>query len=51
MNTLKTTLAARATALGLAAFFTFAMLGSVDYLATSEPTPGAVLAAAGQPRA
>jgi len=48
---MKTRLAARATAIGLAAFFTFAMLGSVNFLATSEPAVSAVLAAASQPSA
>lgn len=44
---MKTRFAARATALGLAAFVTLAMLGSVDYLATSEPS-GTLLACAAQ---
>lgn len=48
---MKTRFAARATALGLAAFFTFAMLGSMDYLATSEPAGGPVMAATSQPSA
>ena len=48
---MKTRLAARATALGLAAFFTFAMLGSVNFLATSEPNAGVLVAAASQPAA
>ena len=51
MTNLKSTLAARATALGLAAVFTFAMLGSMDFLATSEPAVGGVMAAASQPSA
>jgi hypothetical protein len=45
-----TRFATRATALSLAALVTFAMLGSVDALATSEPH-AAVIAAASQPRA
>lgn len=48
---MKTRFAARATALGLAAFVTLAMLGSVDYLATSEPVAGTVLAGSAQPQA
>lgn len=48
---MKTRLAARATALGLAAFFTFAMLGSVNFLATSEPSAGVLVASAHQARA
>jgi hypothetical protein len=49
--TMKTHFAARAFALGLSAFFTIVMLGSVNYLATSEPSPGTVMAVASQPRA
>jgi hypothetical protein len=45
-----TRFAARATALSLAALVTLAMLGTVDFLATAEPT-AAVMAAAGQPHA
>ncbi len=48
---MKTHFAARAFALGLSAFFTIVMLGSVNYLATSEPSPGTVMAVASQPRA
>ena len=48
---MKTCFAARAAALGLAAFFTVAMLGSMNYLATSEPSPAAVMAVANQPSA
>jgi len=41
----------RVAAFGLAALATLAMLGSVDYLATSEPAHAAVMAAVGAPRA
>lgn len=37
---------ARAAAFSLAAIVTLAMLGSVNFLATSEPAPAALLAAA-----
>lgn len=47
---MKTPFAARAVALGLSFFVTLAMLGGVDYLASSEPSPSAVMAAAAQPR-
>jgi|APDOM4702015248_1054824.scaffolds.fasta_scaffold2268663_1 hypothetical protein len=44
-----TRLAARFTALGLAAFVTLAVLGSVDRLARFEPAAASVMAAASQP--
>lgn len=46
-----TRLATRVTALGLAAFCTLAMLVAVNTLATVEPSPAAVMAAASQPAA
>ncbi|WP_425260582.1 hypothetical protein ACPOLB_06990 [Rubrivivax sp. RP6-9] len=48
---MKTSLAARATAFGLAAFVTVALLGSVDLLASAEAGAQAVLAAAGTTQA
>ena len=45
-----TCLTTRVTALGLAALLTFATLGSIDFLATSEPA-NAVMAAAAASRA
>jgi hypothetical protein len=48
---MKTSFAARATALGLAAFVTVALLGSVDLLATVEAGAQAVLAVAGTTQA
>ena len=41
----------RVAAFGLAALVTLAILGSVDFLATSEPAHAAVMAAASMPRA
>ena len=46
-----TRLVSRAYAFGLAAMMTFAMLGSVNFLATSEPAHASMMAAASQPRA
>jgi hypothetical protein len=50
MTTPQPSFAARATALGLAAFFTLAMAAGLDFLARVEPAPGTIAAAA-QPRA
>jgi len=44
-------LTARATALSLAALVTLAMLGSVNFLATSQPNAAALMAATSQPHA
>ncbi len=42
---------ARATAFSLSAFLTLAMLGSVNFLATSEPAASPVMASASAPNA
>ena len=46
---MKTSIAARATAFGLAAFVTVALLGTVDLLASVEPVTQGVLAVVSQP--
>lgn len=48
---MKTSFAARATAFGLAAFVTVALLGSVDLLANVEASAQALLAAVGTTQA
>lgn len=46
---MKTSIAARATAFGLAAFVTVALLGTVDLLASVEPVAHGMLAVVSQP--
>ena len=45
-----TRLIARATAFGMAAIVTFAMLGGVDFLAKVDTPPAGLLATAAQPK-
>jgi hypothetical protein len=47
---LRAGLAARATALGLSTLVTLLMLGSMDFLATSDVSPSSVMASASRPQ-
>lgn len=47
---MSTQFTARATAFGLALMMTLCLIGSIDFLASDEPTAAAMMAAANAPR-